>query len=219
MSTLKKPQLTTTSYAILGLLAMKSWTTYELAQHMDRSLGRLWPRAVSKVYEEPKKLAGFGLAIGSAEMVGRRPRTVYSITPKGRRALSSWLAKPTGGRPVLEFEALMKVFFGENGTKADTLAALDSISAWSRADRAEHIAVASGYASGHGAFPARAPQIALTARFVFEFSEMVGRWAAWATSIVERWPDNPKLAEPERQVFEDIARVGSLQDGDRFESL
>ena len=28
------PSLTTTSYAILGLLAVKPWTTYELAQQM-----------------------------------------------------------------------------------------------------------------------------------------------------------------------------------------
>ena len=44
-------RLTTTSYAILGLLAIKPWTTYELAQQMDRSLRRIWPRAKSKLYE------------------------------------------------------------------------------------------------------------------------------------------------------------------------
>jgi hypothetical protein len=58
-------------------------------------------------------------------------------------------------------------------------------------------------------FPERAAQVALTGRFVFEFSEMVGRWAEWATTIVEQWPDDPKLATPERSVFEDIARSGS----------
>ena len=35
--------LTTTSYAILGLLAVKPWTTYELAQQMRRALGQFWP--------------------------------------------------------------------------------------------------------------------------------------------------------------------------------
>ena len=43
--------LTSTSYAILGLLAVKPWTTYELAQQMDRALGRFWPRAESRLYE------------------------------------------------------------------------------------------------------------------------------------------------------------------------
>ena len=54
--------LTTTSYAILGLLAVKPWTTYELAQQMRRALGQFWPRAESKLYEEPKKLVAHGLA-------------------------------------------------------------------------------------------------------------------------------------------------------------
>src|ERR671938_339368 len=53
--------LTTTSYAILGLLAIQPWSTYELAQQMDRSLGRMWPRAQSKIYEEPKKLVAHAL--------------------------------------------------------------------------------------------------------------------------------------------------------------
>ena len=54
--------LTTTSYAVLGLLAIKPWSSYELTQQMDRSLGRIWPRATSKLYEEPKKLVEHGFA-------------------------------------------------------------------------------------------------------------------------------------------------------------
>jgi DNA-binding PadR family transcriptional regulator len=99
--------LTTTSYAILGLLAIQPWSTYELAQQMERSLGRVWPRAQSKLYEEPKKLVAHGLAKASVEQVGQRPRTRYAITPKGRRALATWLREPGAG-PVLEFEQLLK---------------------------------------------------------------------------------------------------------------
>ena len=67
--------LTPTSYSILGLLALKPWTTYELAQQMERALGQFWPRAESRLYEEPKKLVAHGLARASSEMVGKRPRT------------------------------------------------------------------------------------------------------------------------------------------------
>ena len=42
------PAMTTTSYAILGLLAVKPWTTHELVQQVDRSLRRLWPRAAEQ---------------------------------------------------------------------------------------------------------------------------------------------------------------------------
>ena len=89
--------LTTTSYAILGLLAVKPWSTYELTQQMERSLGHMWPRAASKLYEEPKKLVDHGLARATQDRVGQRPRTVYSITDKGRRALAAWLREPGEG--------------------------------------------------------------------------------------------------------------------------
>ena len=108
--------LTPTSYSILGLLALKPWTTYELAQQMERALGQFWPRAESRLYEEPKKLVAHGLARASSEMVGKRPRTIYTITAKGRRALAKWVATPGGG-PVLEFEALIKVFFAEHASQ------------------------------------------------------------------------------------------------------
>ena len=52
--------LTSTSYAVLALLALQSWTTYQLAKQMERSLGWIWPRAVSRLYEEPKKLVAAG---------------------------------------------------------------------------------------------------------------------------------------------------------------
>jgi len=132
------PSLTTTSYAVLGLLAIKPWSSYELTQQMDRSLGRVWPRAVSKLYEEPKKLATHGLASSAVQQSGQRTRTVYTITAKGRQALADWLGQPGDG-PVLEYEQLLKVFFAENGTKTDLLATLASAQAWAQARSAESL--------------------------------------------------------------------------------
>ena len=37
---------------------------------MDRALGQFWPRARSKIYEEPKKLVALGLARATPEEVG-----------------------------------------------------------------------------------------------------------------------------------------------------
>src|SRR2546428_1969659 len=127
----RRGDLTTTSYAILGLLSLRSWTTYELAVQMERTLNRMWPRARSKLYDEPKKLVAHGLAEAAKERVGKRPRTVYSITPEGRRALSAWLKLPTSGAS-LEFESLIKLFFADQGTKADAVAVLDATEVWAR---------------------------------------------------------------------------------------
>src|SRR5262245_7322871 len=162
------PALTPTSYAILGLLALKPWTTYELAQQMDRALGRFWPRAESRLYEEPKKLVAHGLARASSETVGKRPRTIYTITPKGRRALAQWVPTPGDG-PVLECEQLIKVFFAEHATKADLLATLAGIREQSEQQLGDNARVPHAYLAGTGPFPERLPWLILVGQFLIDF--------------------------------------------------
>ena len=197
--------LTTTSYAILGLLALKPWTTYELTQQMDRSLGRYWPRAQSKLYEEPKKLVVHGLARATDDPVGQRSRTVYTITAKGRRALAGWLEEPGAG-PVIEFEQLVKVFFSDQGTRTGTLATLDAAQEWARERSAETAAVGADYREGRGQFPARAAQLNVSVRFLIDFYALVSDWAEWAQGVVETWPDDPSEAEVDPAVVEENQR-------------
>lgn len=183
------PKLSTTSYAILGLLAVKSWTTHELVQQVDRSLRRIWPRAQSKLYEEPKKLVAHGLARATDDPVGRRRRTRYTITAKGRRALADWLSKPGDG-PILEFEQLLKISFTDSGTKADLLANLAATRAWVLDENEENLATARAYLEGRGRFPERAALNQLTGRFLTDFYVTVARWTDWASQAVENWPDD-----------------------------
>lgn len=189
-------RLTTTSYALLGLLAIKPWSTYELTQQMDRSLGRIWPRATSKLYEEPKKLVALGFARSRVERVGERPRTVYSVTPKGRRALAAWLREPPAG-PVLEAEPLLRMFFADNGTRDDALAALAATRAWAGERNELNRAVGRDYLEGTGRFQERAACTMLVGRFLTDYYRLVAEWADWATAIVEAWPDDPAGAEPD----------------------
>jgi DNA-binding PadR family transcriptional regulator len=183
------PQMTTTSYAILGLLSVRPWTTHELVQQIDRSLRRIWPRAQSKLYEEPKKLVAHGLASATDDSVGRRRRTRYTITPQGRRALAAWLAEPGDG-PALEFEQLVKIHFADSGTKADIVANLAAARAWVLAQNEENLAVGRAYLAGAGPFPQRAALNQLPGRFLTDFYVTVARWVAWASEIVDAWPDD-----------------------------
>ena len=144
--------MTTTSYAILGLLAVRPWTTHELVQQVDRSLRRIWPRAQSKLYEEPKKLVAHGYAKATDDSVGRRRRTRYTITAKGRRAFAAWLQQPGDG-PALEFEQLVKIHFSDSGTKADVIANLEATRAWVLEQNGENLAAARAYLAGEGPVP------------------------------------------------------------------
>jgi PadR family transcriptional regulator AphA len=199
------PVLTTTSYAVLGLLAIRPWSSYELTQQMDRSLGRVWPRAASKLYEEPKKLTAHGLARSATERNGKRTRTVYAITPEGRRALRAWLAAPADG-PVLEYEQLLKVFFAEHGSTSDLLATLAAAGEWARVRSGESLAIGEQYAAGAGPFPERLAELQLTSRFLTDFYLMVGNWAAWAAQIVADWPDDPRQASHDPAVIAETNR-------------
>lgn len=206
--------LTTTSYAILGLLSVRSWSTYELARQMDRSLGRIWPRAQSKIYEEPKKLVRHGLARAERDAVGRRPRTVYTITDRGRAVLADWLREPGAG-PTLESEQLLKVFFAESGTPAGTLATLRAARAWAVERNEDNLATARAYAEGRAAFPERAAQTLLVGRFLTDYYRLVAEWADWAAGIVEQWPENPRQADADPEEIAETIRRAEWSEGER----
>jgi PadR family transcriptional regulator AphA len=201
----RPPSLTTTSYAVLSLLSVQPWSTYELTRQMDRSVGRFWPRARSKLYEEPRKLVEHGLARAEKDTVGLRGRTVYTITTRGRDTLAEWHREPGRG-PVLEFEQLLKVMFAENGTKADVLAQLAAARSWAAEQNEENLAAAQAYSSGQGPFQSRAAQTMLTGAFLTDFYATVARWAEWATGVVEAWPDDPRQAVADPEALLDILR-------------
>ena len=183
------PAMTTTSYAILGLLAVKPWTTHELVQQVDRSMRRMWPRAQSKLYEEPKKLVAHGYARATDDSVGRRRRTRYTITANGRRALAAWLQEPGDG-PILEFEQLLKISFADSGSKADIVTNLEATRAWVIEQNEENLATARAYLEGRSTFPERAALNQLAGRFLTDFYVTVARWVDWAEGIVVTWPDD-----------------------------
>jgi hypothetical protein len=139
-------------------------------------------------------------------MVGKRRRTVYAITAKGRRALAEWVPTPGAG-PVVEFEQLIKVFFAEHGTKADLLATLAGVREWSEERLGAGAAVPQAYLDGKGPFPERLPWLLLVGQFLIDFHLMVERWADWAGEIVETWPDDVAAATPD---WEALARQASI---------
>ena len=198
-------RLTTTSYAVLGLLAIQPWSTYELTRQMDRSLGRIWPRAASKLYEEPKKLVAHGLASSRQDQVGRRPRTVYAITPAGRRALAEWLAEPGSG-PELESQQLLKVFFADQGSRADALATVAAARTWAEERNADNRDVAQAYLDGEGSFQDRLATNMIAGRFLTDFYRMVAEWADWAAEQIDQWPDDPRQAEPDVDALRETVR-------------
>jgi len=176
----------TSGYAILGLLALKPWTTYELAKQVQRSLGWFWPRAERQLYDEPKRLVERGLATATPQSTGKRPRTVYAITPQGRVALKSWLGAAPAA-PALEMEAMIKVFFADSGTLAQLRTTLDAIESQA-ADRGVVLrSMIDASREGPYEFAKRLPINALALRFQLDHVDLQVRWAQWAREQITTW--------------------------------
>jgi PadR family transcriptional regulator AphA len=171
-----------TPYALLGLLALRPWTTYELAQQVRRSLSWFWPRAERKLYDDPKRLAAAGLARATEEYTGKRRRTVYAITAQGRRELRAWLRTPSPP-PSWENEALVKVFFADGGDLDSLRGTLTEMRDAARARLAE----LAGLAGGQHPFPERRHLHEITMRLSRDLEETQVRWAEWALAETASW--------------------------------
>lgn len=181
-----RPLQSTTSFAILGLLSVRSWTTYELAKQVQRSLSWFWPRAERKIYEQPKLLVADGLATSRKEYTGQRPSTVYEITDAGRDALRRWLDVTPAPRTT-EFEAMLKVFFADAGSLDQLRTTIDAIEAGT-ADRLRELGCMAQQALDEGAmFPQRQHISASTLRLQYLQEAAVLTWARWARDQTGAW--------------------------------
>jgi DNA-binding PadR family transcriptional regulator len=194
------------SYAILGLLGIRDWTTHELAQQMERGIGLIWTSARSMVYEEPKQLASLGLAEARTETTGRRTRTRYTITPAGRAVLRDWLAEP-GAPPAMQFEGLLKVLLAETSRPGALHASLAEAITWADGVQADGRRTAAAYAAGTGQFQDRAHLVALTSAFLWDYAELVRRWATWAQQQITA---GPATAQHDDGVFGRVLRGGPV---------
>jgi len=209
-----RPTLTTTSYAVLSLLSLRPWTTYELTKQMQRSLHWIWPRAESKVYEEPRKLVAHGLARARRRYTGQRAGTVYTITAAGRRALTAWVSGRGAPGPVLEFEAMLRVFVADCADVDSLRRTLDAVRTETETWQEFGTALGEEIASNGGPFPQRAHVNALLHRFLSLYVDAVHRWAEWALDEVAGWKDtapDPDKLERAKAIFSiPLAQVAGL---------
>lgn len=195
----KTTALTTTSYAILGHLAMQPWTMYDLAAQMRRNVHFFFPRVESQVYAEPKRLVAGGLAKATTEMTGKRARTVYSITAAGRKELARWLSEPLSKPPLLEFEAVLRVLLAPFGRDEDLASSLrqarDEIdtSLLSLATR-----ISDEYAAGVAPFQRYVQYRSIMHDFLLHFGQLI---EDWTERSLERIADWPHQTEEERKAI------------------
>lgn len=218
---------TPTTYGLLGLLAVRSWTGYELTHQLRRSLRFVWPSSEGHLYREQKHLVDLGWATLQKEQVGSRTRNRYRITPQGRTALRNWL-KTEPEEPHFEIEGLLRLFYADLGTLDDLTAALRSTETETRAMLRDLQAFAEEYLGeggplwmldhgvggpgdrlefrGRELFPERIHAIALVLDATTKLLTELRNFAVSTIDEVEKWDSttDPALATETRQRLERI---------------
>ena len=104
-------RLTTTEYAMLGLLASGESSGYDLARAADRSIRYMWAPSRSQIYKALPRLVALGLATSrEVEQRGRPDKAVYRITRAGRATLRAWLEDDTEASQAGGTVFLLKLF-------------------------------------------------------------------------------------------------------------
>ena len=97
----------TLGYALLGLLARRDATGYDLARRMETPIGYFWRARHSQIYPELARLESAGLVRHEVvEGAGPRPTKLYSATPAGTAELTAWVTGPLDPDPGRDIETL-----------------------------------------------------------------------------------------------------------------
>jgi PadR family transcriptional regulator AphA len=199
-------ELTTTSYAVLAQVAVRPWSTYELAQQRVRYFRYVWPRAESAIYREAKRLSSMRLIEGRKEYTGKRARTVYSITEDGKEALREWLGTPISPFSM-DFEAMLRVFVLPLGTKDDIIGTLKQV----RADAQEMLQfsgeVKQEFIDGINVTQDQVYIRALAVDFFISLLNTVDAWAERTLAEIERWDDLEPSPEKNKRGLEKIRQI------------
>ncbi|MFJ9536272.1 PadR family transcriptional regulator [Streptomyces sp. NPDC101225] len=165
-------------HALLGLLAERTASGYDLLKLFDTSLANVWPATQSQIYTELTKLAGSGLITVAAE--GPRGRKEYAITDAGMAELRHWL---TGTRPqrTIRSDVLLRVFFLGVLTPEQARGYLIELEEMSAAEGEELRQLSESVDWGDD-------QLSVHGRIALEyglrFNAMRREWARWAASQI-----------------------------------
>jgi PadR family transcriptional regulator, regulatory protein AphA len=103
---------TSATWAVLGLIALKPRSGYDIKRIVDSSIRHFWAASPGQIYPELRRLEQEGWISGENEPRGGRPRRVYRITATGTAALQGWLAGRET-RMELRDESLLRLFFAD----------------------------------------------------------------------------------------------------------
>ncbi|HET8841398.1 MAG TPA: PadR family transcriptional regulator [Ktedonobacteraceae bacterium] len=99
-------------YAIMGMLALRAASGYQIKKMMEESTSNFWSESYGQIYPILKQLTRDGLATSQTEKQEGKPDShIYTLTEQGTEELISWLGETVDEAPE-RIEILLKLFFG-----------------------------------------------------------------------------------------------------------
>jgi DNA-binding PadR family transcriptional regulator len=111
------------TWAVLGLIAEKPRSGYDVKRIVDRSIRHFWAASYGQIYPELKRLEQAGWITGDDVPRGGRARRIFRITPAGSEALGEWLTG-SSTRVELRDESLLRLFFSDMSAREQALGLL-----------------------------------------------------------------------------------------------
>jgi len=119
------PRINKTWFAILGLLAWKPMSGYDIKKLIEIGLSYFWHESYGALYPTLDRLVAEGYATRKdAPRHGKRARHVYSITARGRRQVEAWLRAPAD-IPRSRNELQLKFFLSSRRPLAESVDLLE----------------------------------------------------------------------------------------------
>jgi PadR family transcriptional regulator AphA len=193
-------ELSATAKVILGMLAARPRTGYEIKTLVDSSARFFWAASYGQIYPELKRLENAGLITGADASKGARQRTVYKLTVKGKRAAREWIERAP---QVFELrdEGLLGLFFAGSIEPSRTAEIARERAARSAAVAAELRAVEEAIEQRHEAEgPEYSPDAGSLAvlRYGIELNEWAAEWFERAAEDLESETGAEKVAGARR---------------------
>ena len=221
------------TFGLLGMLAVRSWTGYELTQQVRRSLRFIWRFSEGHLYREQKRLVELGWATVEREPAGQRTRNRYTITDTGRAALAQWLATEPE-EPHFQIDGVLRTFFGDQGSQQHLVSAMQTTASAARSMLGELLGFVDEYLEeggplwmlehgmggpdrdriefhGRPMFPERLHVVALTVDITTQLLETIDRFFTEAADEVTTWAStrDTSIAPATRARLEQIQTRGN----------
>lgn len=105
-------------FALLGLLAVKPASGYDLKRAINRSTYFIWNATGPQIYNTLHKLREEGYVTSrSLAQKGKPDKHIHTITASGKAALKEFMSEPIRAS-VTRDEVLLRIFFGNFASKS-----------------------------------------------------------------------------------------------------